>query len=202
MSTDAPAKAPRTDTRQRTLEVAAHLFATRGFAGTSIKDISDELGVTKAALYYHFASKEEILQEIVRQPLLAVREVMDNGGPIETAEQRKHFVSEVVGAMANCDADVIAVFKDPGLAPQVDNSITTTGVTHLMSLRLAMSLSGTDDPARVDPQHMMRAIAAVGAGYEAIRNWHFVYPECERFTEPELDVISSLVSDVLEAGKP
>jgi len=42
------------DTRQRIIDIALELFATRGYAGTSMRDIAAELGVTKAALYYHF----------------------------------------------------------------------------------------------------------------------------------------------------
>jgi TetR/AcrR family transcriptional regulator, regulator of cefoperazone and chloramphenicol sensitivity len=45
--------------------VAVELFATRGYAGTSIRDITDRLDITKAALYYHFTSKEEILAALI-----------------------------------------------------------------------------------------------------------------------------------------
>jgi len=38
------------DTRQRIIDIALELFATRGYAGTSMRDIAAELGVTKAAL--------------------------------------------------------------------------------------------------------------------------------------------------------
>jgi TetR/AcrR family transcriptional regulator, regulator of cefoperazone and chloramphenicol sensitivity len=55
-------------TRRRILAVALELFAVKGYAGTSIRDITDRMGLTKAALYYHFASKEQIL-EAVTAPL-------------------------------------------------------------------------------------------------------------------------------------
>jgi AcrR family transcriptional regulator len=45
------------DTRQRILDIARELFATQGYAGTSIAHIATRLGTTKAALYYHFQSK-------------------------------------------------------------------------------------------------------------------------------------------------
>jgi len=53
------------DTRRRILEAATELFHERGYAGTSIRHISERLGMTKGALYYHFASKEELLLAIV-----------------------------------------------------------------------------------------------------------------------------------------
>jgi AcrR family transcriptional regulator len=48
-------------TRERILDVALDLFNQRGYEGTSLREIAERLGVTKAALYYHFKSKEEIL---------------------------------------------------------------------------------------------------------------------------------------------
>ena len=49
------------DTRQRILAVAQELFIEQGYDGTSLREISERLGFTKAALYYHFHSKDEIL---------------------------------------------------------------------------------------------------------------------------------------------
>lgn len=44
--------------------VARYMFATRGFAGTSIRDIAHEVGIQGASMYNHFASKEEILWDL------------------------------------------------------------------------------------------------------------------------------------------
>jgi AcrR family transcriptional regulator len=60
---------PVPNTRQRILDVARELFATRGVQRTSLQDIADRLGLTKPALYYHFASREELVRSIV-QPLI------------------------------------------------------------------------------------------------------------------------------------
>jgi AcrR family transcriptional regulator len=50
----------RPDTRQRILDVALDLFTEQGYDGTSLREIADQLGITKAALYYYFESKEDI----------------------------------------------------------------------------------------------------------------------------------------------
>lgn len=52
-------------TRSRVLGVAATLFAEEGFAGTSMRDIATALGITKAAIYYHFESKEQLLDAVL-----------------------------------------------------------------------------------------------------------------------------------------
>ena len=47
------------------LEIACRLFATRGYDGTSLRDIAEEAQITKAALYYHFPNKEALYQQIL-----------------------------------------------------------------------------------------------------------------------------------------
>jgi AcrR family transcriptional regulator len=51
-------------TRERILNVALDLFIDKGFDKTSLREIAEQLGVTKAALYYHFVSKEDILMAL------------------------------------------------------------------------------------------------------------------------------------------
>jgi AcrR family transcriptional regulator len=51
-------------TRERILDLALELFTEQGYDGTSLRDIAERLGTTKAALYYHFARKEDILLEL------------------------------------------------------------------------------------------------------------------------------------------
>ena len=48
-------------TRERILDIALDLFIRRGYAETSLREIAAELGFSKAALYYHFESKQDIL---------------------------------------------------------------------------------------------------------------------------------------------
>jgi AcrR family transcriptional regulator len=57
-----PAGRPRGDTRERIQSVALELFAEQGYEKTSLREIAERLGVTKAALYYHFKSKEDIVR--------------------------------------------------------------------------------------------------------------------------------------------
>ncbi|GAA4071683.1 MULTISPECIES: TetR/AcrR family transcriptional regulator [Actinomadura] len=54
----------RGDTREQIREVALELFAEQGYEKTSLREISERLGVTKAALYYHFKTKEDIVTSL------------------------------------------------------------------------------------------------------------------------------------------
>ena len=55
------------DTKERIVETALELFAEKGYLGTSMNDIAKQLGFTKAALYKHYTSKQEILNRIVER---------------------------------------------------------------------------------------------------------------------------------------
>ena len=54
-------------TKERILEAALALFAREGYAGVSMADIAGELGITKGALYRHFAGKRDIFESILRR---------------------------------------------------------------------------------------------------------------------------------------
>lgn len=55
------------ETRERILDVAQELFTQHGYDKTSLRDIADRLEITKAALYYYFERKEDILLELHRR---------------------------------------------------------------------------------------------------------------------------------------
>jgi AcrR family transcriptional regulator len=69
--------APRTDTRSRVQEVALELFAEQGYEKTSLREIAERLGVTKAALYYHFKSKEDIVHSFTDDYFAEIDALLD-----------------------------------------------------------------------------------------------------------------------------
>lgn len=54
------------DTRERLHREAIKLFVEQGFARTTMQDIADRLGLTKAALYYHFPTKADLVRSVVQ----------------------------------------------------------------------------------------------------------------------------------------
>ena len=55
------ASAPVTAARTRIIEAALVLFAEHGISGTSLQMIADQIGVTKAAVYHQYNTKDEIV---------------------------------------------------------------------------------------------------------------------------------------------
>ena len=78
-------------TRSRMLAAAMKLFSQYSFAGTSLQMIADELDLTKAAIYYHFQTREKLLIALM-QPILS-----EIGKVVDTAERQR-------GARARAEA--------------------------------------------------------------------------------------------------
>ncbi|MFF5259943.1 TetR family transcriptional regulator [Actinomadura viridis] len=80
-----PKNTDRTDaTRARLLDAAVTTFAERGFHGSTIRDIAGGAGLSTAALYVHYRTKEEVLYQISRdgheETLALVRAAIASGG--------------------------------------------------------------------------------------------------------------------------
>jgi AcrR family transcriptional regulator len=86
---------PRQDRAERTrnliLDAAAEAFEARGFAGASLSDILTRAGVTKGALYFHFASKEELAKALVdEQWRTELPSLEDTTDPLQTVIDMCH----------------------------------------------------------------------------------------------------------------
>ncbi|GAT70602.1 TetR/AcrR family transcriptional regulator [Planomonospora sp. ID91781] len=64
------------DTRTRIQEIALRLFVEQGYEATSLREIAEILGVTKAALYYHFKTKDDIVASLAEERLRIVEELI------------------------------------------------------------------------------------------------------------------------------
>ncbi|WP_329565147.1 TetR/AcrR family transcriptional regulator [Kitasatospora sp. NBC_01266] len=69
-------QSPRGGTRARIISVALELFSEHGYEKTSLREIADRLGVTKAALYYHFKTKDDIVHGIVESMVAPIDETI------------------------------------------------------------------------------------------------------------------------------
>lgn len=93
-----PRAARAEETRARILEAALTAFAARGFHGTSTRDISAACGLSPAALYVHYDSKEQLLFAISRAGHLETLEVVTAAAAVsdEPVERLEHVVRAYV----------------------------------------------------------------------------------------------------------
>jgi TetR/AcrR family transcriptional regulator, transcriptional repressor for nem operon len=83
----------QTDTRSAILDIAERLVQSRGFNGFSYADVASDLGITKAALHYHFPGKAELGEALIARYAArfeAALEAIDAGGRPAPARLRAY----------------------------------------------------------------------------------------------------------------
>ncbi|MGX9791800.1 TetR/AcrR family transcriptional regulator [Mycobacterium sp. MMS18-G62] len=106
-----------TNTRQRLIDVAVDLFTRHSFAGTSLQMIADELGFTKAAIYHHFRTREQLLAAVLEPILGELRVLVEAAETRRTAHARAEHMLSGYAALAVRNRGLVAVLAaDPSVA--------------------------------------------------------------------------------------
>jgi AcrR family transcriptional regulator len=91
--------------RGQILREAARCFGTRGFRGTTTRDVANAVGITEAALYRHFAGKEAIYAAIL-DARMTVPQTIDTVEPLARAkDDRQVFTTLAVAVLESVEAD-------------------------------------------------------------------------------------------------
>jgi AcrR family transcriptional regulator len=135
----------RTDTREHIRRLALELFAERGYDATSLREIAERLGITKAAVYYHFKTKEEILTSLVNDFFAEVDELVSWAQQQPASAATREQVLRRYHALLHQRATPLAQLLHEGQAALRD----VAAGTELRSRfdRLADLLVGCGDPA-------------------------------------------------------
>lgn len=106
--------APRGQGRARVVGAALDLFAAHGVSGTSLQMIADHLGVTKAAVYYQFHAKEEIVLAVVEPAFADMRSFVTAAESAGTADEATDIALRgLVDLMIKHRRVVAAMYRDP-----------------------------------------------------------------------------------------
>ncbi|MFF7237813.1 TetR family transcriptional regulator [Streptomyces collinus] len=105
----------RGNTRQRIQDVALELFAEQGYEKTSLREIAERLDVTKAALYYHFKTKEEIIVSLFEDLTQPIEDLIEWGrSQPHTLETKQDLVRRYSEAL--CGAEPLFRFMQENQA--------------------------------------------------------------------------------------
>jgi len=104
----------RTPAQIRILDAALDLFADHGVSGTSLQMIADAVGVTKAAVYHKFKTKEEIVVAVAEMEMAQLEDALEAlEGQVDGVGARKALLTEVVGMAIKRRRWVRALQYDP-----------------------------------------------------------------------------------------
>jgi len=128
-------------TRQQILETAQRLFTELGYDATSLQMIADELGLTKAAVYYHFRAKSEILHEAMRPGIQRLGALLDEAAAIRGRRARiEHLVNGFTNFLVQNRHYAVMASTDPAMTRDKLNDESMT------MRRRALTLLFGDNP--------------------------------------------------------
>jgi AcrR family transcriptional regulator len=170
----------RPDTRARILDAALDVFSEHGFEGSSLQQIADRLDLTKAALYYYFRSKDELLEALVEPATTGVDEILDAySGERHTPARRKEFLKQYLDYFLRQKRLIAYISRD--LATLAHPAISAGNDER--RARVAAILAGSD----LDFSDQVRVTIAFGGMQAAIAQ----YPDADE---------AELRDALLEAG--
>lgn len=164
------------DQRARIQAVALERFLAQGYDRTSLREMADELGFTKAALYYHYRAKGDLLAELV-EPLLDRIDELLRGADPGHVEARRLLTDYLCILTEHCDAARLLA-RDQGASNHTRFRARIEG----QNRRLRTLLVGSDG---LSPVQEARASAALGAIWRPII----------QLLDVELDVVQETVLD-------
>ncbi|MFG1911735.1 TetR/AcrR family transcriptional regulator [Kribbella sp. NPDC048928] len=153
------------DTKTEIHRAAVNLFSTQGYDKTSLREIAEQVGITKASLYYHYSSKQELLRAIVGTFLDDVFAVLRL---TETLEWSPETEQDVLGAYV----DVIIAHRSTGptLLRDIAAVLAAFGddLDELIaqSRRFQLWLAGPN-PSAADRLRASAAVESIGAAMSA-----------------------------------
>jgi AcrR family transcriptional regulator len=156
----------RGNTRQRIQDVALELFAEQGYEKTSLREIAERLDVTKAALYYHFKTKEDILIGVFQDLTQPIDALIEWGrtqpATLETKREILRRYSTALGG-----ASPLFRFMQENQATVRDLSIGETFKGRMMAL---MELVQDPDATMANRVRCMSALFTMHAGMFALKD--------------------------------
>jgi TetR/AcrR family transcriptional regulator, cholesterol catabolism regulator len=105
--------------KDEVVRVAAQLFAAKGYHATTLDEIAEEMGVTKPALYYYIASKEDILQSIINRVMEPMEQVSKVGkSNLQPKEKMEAIIRMLVQFATERKETALIAFEQANILPK------------------------------------------------------------------------------------
>ena len=126
--------------KDQILDTSLQLFMKKGFDATSISDILSQLDIARGTLYYHFESKEAIMDAIIErllnQVLKKIEKLMTNDS-LSQAEKFMGFFASINLTQLTGDEEIVDYFNQPQKLSRISSIFGTFGRKASTSLSLS-----------------------------------------------------------------
>jgi AcrR family transcriptional regulator len=143
------------------LDRAAALFARRGYAKTSVQDVADAVGLSKAGLLHHFPSKDALHAAVLAQADTLGQRVLDQLGDLPLGAVRDRRALEVLVDVALAHPGLVALLLAPVTDLEVPEPEPEPAVADLVMRAFGVALTGDDDERRVRVVGALAALAVL-----------------------------------------
>jgi AcrR family transcriptional regulator len=132
-------------TRQQILETAQRLFTEHGYDATSLQMIADEMGLTKAAVYYHFRAKTDILHAAMQPGIQRLKALLDEAAALRGRRARiEHLVNGFVEFLIRNRHYAVMASTDPAAKRDKLDSEAMTMRRRALTLLFGDNPTGTE----------------------------------------------------------
>jgi AcrR family transcriptional regulator len=189
-ATQEPVRRASRGARERVLEAALELFGEHGVSGTSLQMIADRIGVTKAAVYHQFHTKDEIVLAVLSPAMESLHTSIEEAERQPTAAARRESMLTALVDLAVGNRRLAAILRADPAAAELARSHPALDVGD----RIRTLFIGPDPDARSDVAGAMvgGALMMIGAA-----------PELEKYDDAELtEQLLALARDLLGRHAP
>ena len=158
MTTGHVTRETREETRARILATALEMIAANGFADTSTREISERLGFTKAALYYHFRTKDDLLAALAAPAIGELAALTAGISPRPAAAPRRSALAAYADLVISHQDLIRVLSQDPSVARRV--ALTPAAPFYD---RLTQLLSGVEAPGAAERARVRAALGGLHA---------------------------------------
>ncbi|MGL4743698.1 MAG: TetR/AcrR family transcriptional regulator [Dermatophilaceae bacterium] len=143
------------ETRERIVHEAAELFAVKGYAATSIREIGSAVGVSSAALYHHFPTKQAIVGELAATAAALLTAMVERTTALPVGERADAVLTGFLDTFADHGRTFLPLLSDPSCmsVPEVGRALFGARAEVLKALESTMT----------GPHRTLRATMAMSA---------------------------------------
>jgi len=172
-ATHEPVRRASRGARERVLEAALDLFGEHGVSGTSLQMIADRIGVSKAAVYHQFHTKEEIVLGVITPAMEELHVRIEAAERLPAPAARREAMLTALVELAVGNRRIAAILRADPAAAELARSHPALDVGN----RIRALFVGPDPDARADVAGAMvgGALMMIGAA-----------PELEQYADDEL----------------